>query len=227
MVETFDSLINQHQNLVLAISRNIYRRLPRHIAYEDVLSYGQLGLTQAARTYQPVAGAEFATYAHYRITGAIYDGLARMNWTSRAEIRRQRAMQASAALMEERANEEPPTDTESQARSFFETVESLSTVYCFSALSADSAFEDAVDGEMENPSEQASENELKAVLREAIATLSPTEQSLIQMTYFENLSLAEAASKLGKSRSWGCRNHARILKKLSGFFAGASPNANS
>ena len=214
MVETFESLIADHQNLVTALAKRIHRKLPRFIAFEDVLSYGQLGLTQAARTYQPVEGAEFATFAHYRISGAIYDGLARMNWNSRSQLRRQKAMSAANAELEARSCESGNRDTEGQARNFFDTVEGLATVYHFSTLATEENFQEQVEDESAQPEELAIGREMAGVLREALDTLDEDERKLIEMTYFEDKSLAEAAAEMGKSRSWGCRFHSKILKKL-------------
>jgi len=214
MVETFDSLITENQNLVHGIAKRIHRRLPRFIAIEDVVSYGQLGLAQAARTYQPVKGAEFATFAHYRISGAIYDGLARMNWASRSQIRKQKAMRAANELMENNAAENSPTDTEAQAKCFFDTVESLSTVYSFSTLATDENYQDQVEDDALSPVESAQRNEMSEVLCSALESLDPDERKLITLTYFEDMSIAEAADQMGKSRSWGSRFHSRILKKL-------------
>ena len=49
---------------------------------------------------------------------------------------------------------------------------------------------------------------------EIYEALPEPEGSLIRMSYFEGLSLAEAADRLGKSRSWACRLHGRILNQL-------------
>jgi RNA polymerase sigma factor for flagellar operon FliA len=211
-----DDLIAAHQGLVVSITKSIQRRVPRQIPYEDLLSYGQLGLVQAARTYLPVEGSVFATFAHYRITGAIYEGLTRMNWTSRAEYRRRRAEQAADDVLRQQADTQnlEPANLAGHAGGLARTVSQLSAVFLISELGdgADSGLEPAVDEPA--PSEQMENQELVELVRAAIAGLTTEEQQLIHMVYFDDCSLAQAAQKLGKSRSWASRSHGAILQRL-------------
>ena len=221
MIETFEERIEKHQPMVISIASKIHKRLPRFISYEDVLSCGQIGLTQAARTYQPQPKAKFSTYAYYRIRGAIFDGLSRMNWTTRAEYRRYKAMQMANAAVESNGKDDDSSDPEKNANWFVDTVQNLSTVYLFSAADTENPIENQLVGNDEDPSERAETKELTEKLSVALATLTSEEQQLIQLTYFQNLSLAEAAKKLDKSRSWGSRTHAKILKTLGGQLMGS------
>lgn len=208
--------------MVISIAGRIHRRLPRFIPYDDVLSCGQIGLTQAARTYQPQPNAKFSTYAYYRITGAIFDGLSRMNWTTRAEYRRYKSMQMANSVIEsETTRREDCSDPEKNATWFADTVDSLAVVYLFSAADAENPIENQLVGNDDDPGTKAETNELSQKLREAISTLPSDEQNLIRLAYFDGLSLAEAASQLNKSRSWGSRTHAKILKTLGSQIMGS------
>src|SRR5262245_40190322 len=73
-------LISSCQGLVRNIAWRIQRKLPRHIEFDDLLGYAQLGLAQAACEFEPSRGVAFTTYAYYRIRGAIFDGLSEMAW---------------------------------------------------------------------------------------------------------------------------------------------------
>lgn len=218
MIETTDSLISNHQGLVVGIAKKIYRRLPKFILFEDVLSYGQLGLAQAARTYQPVAGTEFSTFAHYRISGAIYDGLSRMNWNSRQEFRNYKASQVASEVLEE-ASSDVASDTEGQASRFSDTVRQLSRIFEFSSLGEKDDFQDQLVGSAKNPSNVAESNEDKARLKIAMEQLSDEDRQFITLVYHEDRTIASVAEGLGKSRSWGCRRHAKILQELAAVFA--------
>ena len=214
MIETFESRIEKHQPMVISIASRIHKRLPRFIPYEDVLSCGQIGLAQAARSYQPQPNAQFSTFAYYRITGAIYDGLSRMNWTTRAEYRRYKAMQMANSVAETNSPGDDSSDPEKNANWFANTVENLSVVYLFSAADTENPIENQLVGNDDDPGGQAETKELTELLGVALATLPDDEKQLIQLAYFEGLSLAEAAKKLNKSRSWGSRTHAKVLKTL-------------
>ena len=67
------------------------------IDFDDLVEYGVIGLLEAADRFDPSIGANFMTFAYYRIRGAIYDGLRGMGWMSRTEY--------AKARFEERANE--------------------------------------------------------------------------------------------------------------------------
>lgn len=213
-METFESRIEAHQPLVISLAKQIHKRLPRFITYEDVESYGQVGLAQASRTYQPQPGTKFSSYAYYRIKGAIYDGIARMNWTTRAEYRKYKAMQMANSAVAENSDNSTESDPENDARWFANNVESLAMVYVFSSADSEDPFENQLLGNDVSPDEAAENNELCQKLRLAVEKLPDDEKQLVTLTYFQGQSLAEASSQLGKSRSWGSRTHARILKTL-------------
>ena len=73
---------------------------------------------------------------------------------------------------------------------------------------------DTVADENLAPDEAVAHQELCELIRATVAELPETEKTLIQLTYFEGKSLTEAAEKLGKSKSWASRVHARILEKM-------------
>lgn len=220
MIESVASLIEKHQAMVISIANRIHKRLPPFIPFEDVLSCGQVGLAQAAQTYQPQPGAQFSTYAYYRITGGIYDGLSRMNWSTRSEYRRYKAMQMANAVVESNSEESPESEGEGNAKWFANTVENLSVVYLFSASDPENPIENQLVAAEQAPDQIAENNELSGKLHGALANLPEEERQLIQLSYFEGLSLAEAASRMNKSRSWGSRTHAKILKTLGGELLG-------
>lgn len=220
-MDTSQSRIEEHQPLVISIASQIHKRLPRFITYEDVLSYGQVGLAQASRTYQPQPGTKFSSYAYYRISGAIYDGIARMNWTTRAEYRRYKAMQMANSVAESRAGSSDCDDPEKDANWLSNTVENLAVVYVFSAADSDNPIENQLVGNNSAPEELAETNELCGKLHEAIDELPEDEQQLVRLTYFDGQSLAEAAKSLGRSRSWGSRTHAKVLKTLGTHLLGS------
>ena len=76
--KTSRQLIEDNQGLVRSLAKRIHRGLPSHVEFEDLVSYGQAGLAEAARSFDPEVGSQFSTFAYYRIRGAIYDGLAKM-----------------------------------------------------------------------------------------------------------------------------------------------------
>jgi len=56
--------------------------------------------------------------------------------------------------------------------------------------------------------------EMNEKLHKLIDQLPPEAGTLIRATYFEGLTLQEAGRKLGISKSWASRLHARTLQRL-------------
>ncbi len=67
-----DALIIQYTKLARSIASSAYRRLPNH-DFGDILGAAMLGLTDAARRFDPSKGVPFECYARTRISGSIID----------------------------------------------------------------------------------------------------------------------------------------------------------
>ena len=69
------AVVSQFGYYVRSIARKILRTLSSCIELDDLISYGMMGLLEAAERYDPKKGVSFTTFSYYRIKGAIYDGL--------------------------------------------------------------------------------------------------------------------------------------------------------
>src|SRR5262245_13387829 len=69
------ALAQDHLQLVQAIARRMARAYPRFAPQEDLEAHGMVGLLRAAYRYVAGGEATFATYAAYRIRGAMLDAL--------------------------------------------------------------------------------------------------------------------------------------------------------
>ena len=54
-------LMTSCQGLVRSIAWKIHQRLPAHVDLEDLVSYGQIGLAEAARDFDSGRGGQFST----------------------------------------------------------------------------------------------------------------------------------------------------------------------
>src|SRR5262245_2083763 len=88
--EARSRLVDVHESLVRTLAAELYARRPDGVAdFGDYLHYGMLGLLEAIDRYDPDRGAAFATFARYRIRGAILNGIAKE--TEQREFRSYRA----------------------------------------------------------------------------------------------------------------------------------------
>jgi RNA polymerase sigma factor for flagellar operon FliA len=216
-VKTPEQLIAECQGLVRSIALKIHRSLPDFLDVEDSIAYGQIGLAEAARDFDPAQGHQFSTYAYYRIRGAIYDGLSKMSWVSRSQYQRLRCEQmAGEALSEDAASPAGgETSLEDDARWLTRLSSTLAVVYLSTRSEDDtSPGSNLSDDSSPPPEEVAAEREISIKLRELIDSLPEEAGKLIRAAYFEGLTLQEAGQRLGIGKSWASRLHAKTLQRL-------------
>jgi RNA polymerase sigma factor for flagellar operon FliA len=209
--------IEECQALVLSLASKIHRSIPVRMDLDDLIAYGEVGLAEAAASFDPQYGSQFSTYAFYRIRGAIYDGISKMSWTSRARYRRHRFQQmANEALARDAAESNLTGDAglAEQATWFQGISEKLAVVYLASQAGDESEF----GSDFQDPSESAAtlvaQREIGQRLHQLVAALPNLEAKLIETIYFEGANLKQAANHLGISKSWASRLHTRALEKL-------------
>ena len=210
------TLIEEGQALVRSLAYRIARSAGMNVDLEDLIAYGQLGLAQAARDYHPGGGSQFTSYAYYRIRGAIYDGLSKMSWSSRARYHRLRREQLACETLREVNESGAPGDSLGGDVQWFSAVtEKLAVVFLCGQGDEENGTADML---LEDPSPpppvEVASREISQKLRELVGTLPPAEQGLIRAVYFEGATLQEAATALGISKSWASRLHAKTLNQL-------------
>ena len=207
-------VVARYTPFVKSITAKIRRGLPEHIEFDDLIDYGMIGLLEAASRFDPEAGAHFMTFAYYRIRGAVYDGLRQMGWLSRSHYRKARFEAQANDYLEGFVQDAPVREgdeLEASVGSLADAVEGLAMVF-ITSLDAENA-EELVD-----PSTAVDEKiglaQTKKILRDAVVKLPEQERMMMELYYFKGLGLQEVGEKLGVSKSWACRLHARVIEKL-------------
>lgn len=213
-----DALIEQHRSYARALAIKVMRTLPSSIELSDLVAYGEVGLIEAAERFDPRRGVAFSTFAHYRIKGAIYDGLREMGYFSRQGGVRVR-WAANAADVVQSAMDDSVHDSPTGAAASVDDeiadaqslIDALIPVYLLSLGS------DAVPEVMDQRAlsmEQIEQRELVRLALDALRELSEDEQELIGSLYFKHVSMTELAARQGVNKSWISRLHTRAIKHL-------------
>jgi RNA polymerase sigma factor for flagellar operon FliA len=92
-----EATIVRHLTHVHALAKRLRSQVPSCVTLDDLIGAGTIGLIQAVDRFQPSRGLQFATYAKHRIRGAMLDFLREEDPLSRAERRRTRTANATAA----------------------------------------------------------------------------------------------------------------------------------
>ncbi|HVV52512.1 MAG TPA: sigma-70 family RNA polymerase sigma factor [Polyangia bacterium] len=82
---TSDRLVTDHLPYTAAVTNELLNQLGLRtvIRTDDAVSYGRVGLMEAAARFRPEGGASFATFSYSRIRGAVMDGIRRASAETR------------------------------------------------------------------------------------------------------------------------------------------------
>ena len=219
--------IQQYAPLVKYVVGRLAIGLPAILDYEDILSYGTIGLIEALDRFDSSKGVKFETYAISRIRGAIIDALRSLDRLPRSV--RQKAKRLEAVTLElTAANGREPTDaevaqmmgltTEQYNQTLVDT--SWVTVSLDGLLDRDdqndgaSSTELPADPDQEDFTERMEKRQMLDALTGAIKTLPEREWLIVSLYYKDEMTMKEIAQILEISESRVCQLHGRALSRL-------------
>jgi len=212
-----DALIEQYIPYASSIANRVCQSLSSAVDYEEVLCNARLGLLEAAKRFDESQDVDFRTFAYYRIKGAIYDGLRRSGWLPRTLYAKIKFEEAANEYLQNRSlsrveEKKWKSKLDPDENAVAETVNSLASIYIISLEASDDM--DVEDEDCTDIEQRAEFMQIRKHMRDAISTLPDKEKQLIMMYYFQNRTLEEVGEKLGLSKSWTSRLHARALSLL-------------
>jgi RNA polymerase sigma factor FliA len=181
------------------------------ISFEELTSFGYIGLLRAAKLYRPETGIGFPAFASHRIRGSIIDEVRKLSrYSERQQDRRKEIRKAERLLDEKRARQ----------RELSETVEQLIDFLGNNPLPQYVSFESAASVTTPGASPETAVHyaRIRERVRQAAAELGTNERALVSRIYFRNMNLQEAADDIGLNKSWASRLHARALRFLQAAF---------
>jgi RNA polymerase sigma factor for flagellar operon FliA len=184
---------------------------------DDLRGFAQQGLLEAVDRYEPERG-DFRRFAHYRVRGAMLDGLRKMGDWSRRGYERVALLRAADSACEAGAHADPeaPNSGEEAAERLRQHMAAVAAAVTLGVF-ADAGYEglEVVARDPSMTAEQLlSERQLQARVREALAGLPEQEELVLRRHYVEGERLDAVAADLGLSKSWVSRIHTRALRRL-------------
>jgi RNA polymerase sigma factor for flagellar operon FliA len=222
MNDSVTSLMASYLGLVRALAWKIHQQLPRSVDLDDLVGYGCVGLAEAARAFDQDRGLKFSTYAFHRIRGAILDGLSQMSWF-REDKFEARAYQDMDAIPAEPGRPEDGKSDPKDAGVVQSTERALRANAAWfrraadrldQAFTARGAVSDEPVDRGGSAESIAMQRELEGRLGKLVEALPAAAAELLKATYYEGLTLKDAAARMGRNKSWASRLHARTLRKL-------------
>ncbi|GBD23805.1 RNA polymerase sigma factor FliA [bacterium HR29] len=226
-----EAAIRQYAPLVKYVVGRLAIGLPSILDYEDILSYGTIGLIEALDRYDGSKGVKFETYAIARIRGAIIDALRSLDRLPRSVRQKAKRLdQATSQLMLELGRE--PTDEE-VAQALGITLEqyqqmlidtSWVTVSLDGLLDRDEQSDTGMTDLPADPNQEdftlaIERRQLLEALARAIRSLPEREALILSLYYKDEMTMREIAEILEISESRVCQLHARALSRLRAWLA--------
>lgn len=214
--------MQQYLPLVQHAVSSISARVPRHVAWDDLVSAGMLGLAEAARSYDPDRGVPFDGYASTRIRGALLDELRSLDWASRS-------VRTKARLVEERSNAltvqlgRQPTPAEVADHLGLATTDvqrivddvNRAVIVHYDAVSAASGDpDDLLPAGGSAPEELLVERERRGYLRDAVEALPERLKVVVEGYFFQERLMQDIADELGVTESRVSQMRAEALVLL-------------
>jgi RNA polymerase sigma factor for flagellar operon FliA len=221
-------LVERHLELARRAAAMIHPRVRDHVAFEELVALANAGLAEAASRYDPERGVTFATFAWYRVNGAIIDGLRKATQLPRRTWAKLVALRAASDYLEHRAERDrgaaqhgtPPAGGGDALAAVQHAMSAIRTMYVTSLETMRDRGFDVEDG-APGLASQLDTSRLASRLRKAIEGLPDKERALVTKHYWEGKNLLEAGAELGISKSWASRLHAQAVEKLRAIVDGS------
>lgn len=220
-----DQLVIEHLPYVRSIAERIHKRLPRHIALEDLVSNGVVGLLSAIDKYDPGFNVQLKTYAGPRIHGAIIDSLREMDWAPRETRRTAKLIQGAIRRLQQELGREPGEEeiaaelnlslTEYQQRISETQTFEIERLECSGGEDQTRDLLNVISDDEELwPSRIVERSERERVLAQAIDNIPKQERTVLTLYYFEELTLREIGEVMGMHLSRSGQLRVRAILRL-------------
>ncbi len=224
--EEFQQIVLEQMPQVKYIARRIHEHLPQHVPFEDLVHAGIVGLIDALNKFDCEKNVKFASYAKFRIRGAILDSLREMDWSPRDLRRKSRqidtVMQKLQTELGRTASE--PELAKAMGLSLRELHHLVNEIRGLEISSLQ--VESNADGQetdlaqnIAGPPDQdpltiCMEGESRERLERAIAKLPEREQQVLMLYYRQELTMREVGELMGVGESRVSQIHTLAVKHL-------------
>ena len=224
--EVREKIILEYAPLVKVVAGRLSMYLGNNVEYEDLVSYGIFGLIDAIDKFDFMKEIKFETYASLRIRGAILDQIRKMDWIPRTIRQKQKKINAVMRDVETRCGrpatdleiaeglgitEDEYTDWQSQMK-----ITNLVSLNEYIEQGSDVSNEKGtnVSRHFDSPEKTVEKSELAEMLKSALTLLTEKERRVIELYYYEELTMKEISHILEVTESRVSQLHTRGLQKM-------------
>ncbi len=208
-----DELAIQYLPAVKAMAYRLKERLPSSVDFSDLSAIGTEELIKLARRYDESINDSFWGYAKTRVYGAMLDYLRSLDIVSRANRKLIKAI--DYAVEEYRLTHDDEPSDEELAEILDEDIQKVHDARIASTIYTVMPLHDQLQvGDEGAALAQIEREELIEVIKKVLSTYKEREQMVIQLYYFEELTLKEISEILGITESRISQIHKSVIKKI-------------
>ncbi|MGA7577057.1 MAG: FliA/WhiG family RNA polymerase sigma factor [Desulfobaccales bacterium] len=230
-------LVRQHQMvlqyapLIRYIAARLALRLPSHISQEDLISSGIIGLIDAIQKYDLGKHINFRTYAEFRIKGAMLDELRNLDWAPRSVRQKSNLLEKAYAQLQKSLGRPAEADEVAaflglDLEDVHKLLEETKSV-CLVPLDSQPSRQPAgcsgggkkhgfflQDENLRDGLQEAHLSQLRQVIIKALEVLPHKEKLLINLYYYEELTMKEIGQIMGLTESRISQLHTQAMSRL-------------
>lgn len=178
----------------------VSRRVPLHVARDDLASAGKLALVAA---HAQVSGSEddVRAYCFVRVRGAMLDELRRLDTVSRRQRRTARQVaQAQERLAAEHGREATLDELAAATQLDVRSIAAARATLAADSDDAEFAWDELADADTPSPATSVELTDLRAAIVAALDRLPANQATALRLYYLEDATLDQIAARLGVSR---------------------------
>lgn len=208
-----DDIVLAYMPALRAMAFRLKERLPSHIDVSDLIGAGLEEMVKLSRKYDKEQNDSFWGYAQKRVYGSMLDFLRRLDVVSRSD---RTLVKSIETLVDEYFNkfEHEPDDAYIAAKLGID-VEKVSEARNVSAVVAVLNIDDQMElMSEENTLERVEKEDLIEKIAQILNEFEERDQLIVQLYYYEELSLKEISEILGITESRISQIHKRLMDKI-------------
>lgn len=219
-------LVEKYIPLVKYLASRVMIGKTKYIEYEDLVSYGVIGLLDAINRFDSEKGMQFSSYATLRIKGAMIDEIRRCRPISKGAMDKLAKYNESVEALQNKLMREPNLKeialymgiSEGEVSQIENYINYMSIISLESVLYSDdddiTIMDTIEDRDSISPEESLENDEKIKILQEAIEMLKEKDKLVLKLYYYEKLTLKEIGVILEVSESRVCQLHSRAIRNL-------------
>ncbi|MFR4765529.1 MAG: sigma-70 family RNA polymerase sigma factor [Paraclostridium sordellii] len=222
-----EELINQNMPIVKSIASKYYTN-NIVMEYEDLVSYGVMGLLDASDKFDEEKGVKFSTYASIRITSYIIDEIRKQSPVSRGCLSKVKSYKSCVEHLQHKYLRQPTIDeisdymeiSSNEVHKIKKSTLNLSTSSLDNIVldsENDLKLIDIIKDESINIEDSVEKDELIQTVTKALDMLNERDRLVLSLYYYEELTLKEIGAVLGVSESRVSQLNKKAILNLKGM----------